>query len=144
VRWIGTKGQRQVQQLDSRPGLVFGANAAGDLAGYVRVSCPVEAGCQRAVIWYAGGGSLYLGTLGGADSWARDINGAREVVGLSTSPQGVNTGFFWSSSTGMLMLPVEARWAAANGLSDVRADGTRLVVGSDAQGTAVVWVFRVP
>ena len=91
-----------------------GANGTGDLAGLVRVSCSLGGGCQRAIIWYANGGSRELGTLGGNDSWARDINAAGEVVGVSTSSQG-NTGYFWSELTGMRQLP--SRLAAARRLT---------------------------
>ncbi len=44
----------------------------------------------------------------------------------------------------MLQLPIKARWAAANALSDVRSDGTRLVVGMDARAEPIVWVVRTP
>jgi uncharacterized membrane protein len=142
VRWTNVAGQWQIASLDSRPGAAYGANAAGDLAGRVSVLCALADGCDRAVIWYAAGGSRELGTLGGAHSWARDINASGEVVGASTSPTLGNTGYFWSESTGMLQLPVKGRWAAANALSDVRSDGTRLVIGMDAQGQAIVWVVR--
>jgi uncharacterized membrane protein len=91
-----------------------------------------------------GRGSRELGTLGGAHSWARDINASREVVGLSTSPRVGNTAFFWSELGGMFQLPFKGRWAAANAVSDVRPDGTRLVVGISSQGVAVVWVVRNP
>jgi uncharacterized membrane protein len=94
------------------------------------------------VIWYVAGGSRELGTLGGEHSWARDINSNGEVVGGSTSPTLGNTAYFWSESMGMLQLPVKGRWAAANAISDVRPDGTRLVVGMDSQGQAIVWVVR--
>jgi probable HAF family extracellular repeat protein len=98
------------------------------------------------VIWYAAGGSKDLGTLGGEYSSARDINATREVVGISTASNGVNTAFFWSESLGMLQLPLGKglRWAAANSLSDVRPDGTRLIVGTDSRGNAVAWVVRNP
>ena len=101
-------------------------------------------GCQRAVIWYATGGSRELGTLGGKDSWARDINATGEVVGASTSPSVGNTAYFWSNSRGMLQLPFKGRWAAANALSNVRPDGTRVVVGTNSLGQAVAWVVRNP
>jgi probable HAF family extracellular repeat protein len=142
VRWVLVEGVRQIEQIDSRPGIVRGANANGDLAGQVTVPC-TQGSCVRAVVWYAPGGSYDLGTLGGNESWARDINASGEVVGLSTSATGTNTGFFWSLSTGMLQLPAN-RWAAANAMSDVRSDGSRLVVGMDSQANAVVWVVRVP
>lgn len=144
VRWTSTNGLWQIQQLDSRAGTVHGANTTGDLAGAVSLPCSIDGGCQRAVIWYAGGGSLELGTLGGAHSWARDINASREVVGSSTSPRVGNTAFFWSESMGMFQLPVKGTWAAANAVSDVRPDGTRLVVGMNSQGVAVVWSVRNP
>ena len=143
VRWIRIPGQWQIEELDVRSGTAAGANANGDLAGHVTIPCAVGGDCLRAVIWYAAGDSLDIGTLGGAVSWARDINAAGEVVGLSTTAQGVNTAFFWSQSVGMYRLPVN-RWAAAYAVSDVRLDGTRLVVGTDAQANAVVWVVRTP
>ena len=144
TRWTGPQGERQIEVLDARRGVVLGANATGDLAGYVTTPCASADGCQRAVIWYAAGGSKELGTLGGEHSWARDINGSGEVVGGSTSTRLGNTGYFWSESMGMFQLPAGKRWAAANGVSDVRSDGTRLVVGMDSQATAVVWVIRNP
>ena len=143
VRWTGPAGARLIEELDSRPGTVRGANPVGDLAGYVTIGCALEAGCEQATIWYAGGGSRYLATLGGAHSWAFDINAAGEVVGLSTSAQGTNTAFFWSVTTGMFKLPAN-RWGVANAVSEVRSDGTRLVVGADAQANAAVWLVRTP
>ena len=101
VRWTLVGGQWQIEQLDTRPGVVYGANGAGDLAGHVSFPCALADGCNRAVIWYAAGGSFELGTLGGEHSLARDINGSGEVVGSSTAPRIGNTGFFWSPSRGM-------------------------------------------
>jgi len=142
VRWLLVEGVRQVQQIDSRPGVARAANGIGDLAGQVTVPC-AQGTCLRATVWYAAGGSYDLGTLGGSDSWARDINASGEVVGVSTSATGTNTGFFWSVATGMLQLPAN-RWGAANAMSDVRGDGSRLLVGTDSQANAVVWIVRVP
>jgi len=146
VRWTLVGGQWHIEQLDTRPGWVYGANGVGDLAGNVSFPCALADGCNRAVIWYAGGGSFELGTLGGEHSLSRDINGSGEVVGWSTAPGIGMTGFFWSSSRGMLQLqlPPKARFAGASGVSDVRPDGTRLVVGTSSQGAAVVWVVRDP
>jgi len=126
-----------------RPGFVFGANAAGDLAGQGSTPCALASGCQRTVIWYAAGGSTQLATLGGEHSWSREINAQQEVVGMSTSARGLNTAYFWSASTGMLALSGNQQ-VVANGLSDVRPDGTRLVVGMDAQANAAVWIVRTP
>ena len=143
VRWTGPAGARLIEELDSRPGSVRGANPAGDLAGHVTIGCALPAGCEQAAIWYAAGGSRHLATLGGAHSWALDINAAGEVVGMSTSSQGVNTAFFWSLTTGMFTLSAN-KVVVANAVSEVRSDGTRLVVGMDAQANAAVWLVRTP
>jgi len=145
VRWKTIGGAWEMEQLDSRAGLAVGANNVGDFAGSVSVPCTLTDGCDRAVIWYATGGTQELGTLGGEDSVANDINASGEVVGMSTSPMVVDeTAFFWSASGGMVQLPFRGRFAVANALSDVRPDGTRLVVGANSKAEAIVWVVRNP
>ena len=149
VRWVVINGQRQIQQLDTRPGTVRGANESGDLVGTVEIACPAVDGCHRAVIWSASGVVTQLETLGGELSSANDINAEGEVVGSSTTSDGVFTPYFWSASTGMLPLPTGSKGPASRNrgglpfaLSDVRPDGTRLVVGDS--GEAVVWIVRTP
>jgi hypothetical protein len=44
----------------------------------------------------------------------------------------------------MVHLSFKGRWAIAHALSDVRSDGTRLLVGSDSRGAPVVWMVRNP
>ena len=144
VRWRNVGGQWLIEQLDSLRGSVRGANAAGDLAGYVYVPCGSDNDCQRAVIWYTAGGFRQLDTLGGDDSVALDVNASGEVVGGSTSPRVGNTAYFWSESAGMVQLPFKGRFAAAYALSNVRPDGTRLVVGTNSQAQPIVWVVRNP
>ena len=56
VRWVVINGQRQIEQVDTRPGTVRGANESGDLVGTVEIACPAVDGCRRAVIWSASGG----------------------------------------------------------------------------------------
>ena len=137
VRWVLINGQWQIQQLDTRPGRVNGANASGDLVGKVEIACPAVDGCRRAVIWSASDVVTELETLGGEFSSANDINAEGEVVGSSTTSDGVTTPYFWSASTGMLPLPTgrgRNRGGQAFALSDVRPDGTRLVVGQQRGG----------
>ena len=143
VRWIGLPGGRQIHQLDTRPGAVRGANADGDLAGHVTIPCGLAEGCPRAVIWYATGDSLELGAFGGEKSWLRDINSAGEVAGVITSRTN-STPLFWSPSIGRLQLLPGNKSGVANGLSDVRPDGTRLVVGMESGKNATVWLVRTP
>ena len=156
VRWVFEGGQWVVEQLDFRRGAARGSNAVGDLAGWVFVSagdaslavpCGVAGGCQRAVVWSADGSAVTLGTLGGADSWAAGINASGDVVGGSTAPhvRNTNTGYIWfAESQRMVQLPFKGTSGCrANALSDVRADGNRLVVGASS-GNAVVWVVGNP
>jgi probable HAF family extracellular repeat protein len=142
VRWTRSNGAWQVEQLDSRPGAVTGSNPAGDLAGFVQVSCASASSCNRGIIWYAGGGSRELPTLGGGSTSPRAINAAREVVGLSSLSNGNGTAFIWSETAGMRQLPVSGgAWAFA--ISAARTDGTRLVAGAGGQPfSALVWVVR--
>jgi len=145
VRWRRSGGAWQIEQLDTRPGSVHGANAAGDLIGDVQLRCTPEPQCfYRGIIWYAAGGSRELGTLGGESTSPRAINAAGEVVGLSALANGTSTAFFWSETLGMRQLPVTGG-AWAYGVSAVRADGTRLVVGTGGNRSgALVWVVRNP
>ena len=147
VRWRLLVGLWQIEQLDALSGTVMSANAVGDLAGSVYVSCALADGCPRAAIWYAAGGSQLLGTLGGDRSGATDINASGEVVGFSAPTMGskFDTGFFWSESRGMVPLAPNGRdGVLAMALSDVRPDGTRLVVGADSRARAAVWVIANP
>jgi uncharacterized membrane protein len=145
LRWSLTNQAWRIEQLDQRSGAALNANAAGDLAGYVVVACEDPAGCDRALVWYASGASRELGTLGGPVSFAKGINGSGEIVGSSSpSAQASATGFFWSAASGMVQLPSSGRWAAANGVSDIRADGTRLVVGMNSRAQPIAWIVRSP
>lgn len=137
VRWRRVAGTWQVEQLDTRTGVVFGSNGAGDLVGYVQEGC-----CNVGTIWFVDGGTRTLPTLGGAGTTPRAINSAREVVGLSSRSNGTGWPFIWSETLGIRELPVsDGAWAF--GLSDPRGDGTRVVVGAGGRPFAAqVWVVR--
>lgn len=141
VRWRESAGQWTIEQLDSRRGRASGANVGGDLAGHVMDPCALANGCNSPVIWYADG-SLRTLSPGGESSWANDINATGEVAGIKTT-SGRGTAFIWSETLGTRDLAVKGSDGVARGLSDVRADGTRLVVGM-AGTTAAVWLVRTP
>lgn len=147
VRWRRVNGSWQVEQLDSRQGGVLGANSAGDLVGALGSACsPSETVCRTdiSIVWYANGGSRVLPSLGGGVTAARAINSAGEVVGLSTLANGNGVPFIWSETLGIRQLPLSKEgWAFT--ISDVRADGTRLVAGAGGRPfSAQVWVVRNP
>jgi uncharacterized membrane protein len=148
VRWTNVAGEWRIEELDTRRGEVRGANGAGDLAGFVVAACGAGSVCQRAIVWYADGSEpTQLGTLGGQDSLGFDINSAGEVTGIAMTRREAHTAFLWSSAGGMVQLPFKGRSAQANALSDVRPDGTRLVVGvavMGSRGEPAVWVVRNP
>jgi hypothetical protein len=159
-------GAWEIEALDALDGSVRNGNAAGDMAGHVYVPCgagtcqrgsiwyvhvyvPCGAGtCQRGSIWYAAGGSRQLGTLGGSASTVADINADGEAAGMSAVSAGRRAEeqrpYFWSVATGMRALPFSGRQAVAWALSDVRADGTRVIVGMNANSEAMVWVVKNP
>ena len=147
VRWRHMSGVWQIEQLDSRPGGVLGANSVGDLVGQVQVACasPSTGQCSRGMIWYENGTSRELSSLGGESTAPRGINAAGEVVGLSTLANGDGVPFFWSEATGMRQLPVNSRGGWAFAVSGVRSDGTRMVVGVGGRPSSpLVWVVRIP
>jgi uncharacterized membrane protein len=137
VRWTHVAGQWQVEQLDSRPSSVRGANSLGDMTGVIHVCGVVNSNCARAAIWYADGTSRILDGVDGENSSAYDINSAGEVVGMAGSSP-----FFWTPAAGASALPAEGG-AVPFALSDVRQDGTRVVVGAGGNPFgALVWVVR--
>ena len=147
VRWTGGPGARQIQQLDTRAGTVQGANAVGDLAGSVKVSCSTAGGCDHAIVWYAVGGVNELSPLTplGESSVATAVNSAGEVAGyLATGAH--STAYLWSPQLGVVQLPSNSRSAAARGVSSPRADGSRLVIGTVSVSgiRGAVWVVRNP
>jgi uncharacterized membrane protein len=147
VLWRQVAGAWEIEALDALDGSVRNGNAAGDMAGHVYVPCGAGT-CQRGSIWYAAGGSRQLGTLGGSASTVADINADGEAAGMSAVSAGRRAEeqrpYFWSVATGMRALPFSGRQAVAWALSDVRADGTRVIVGMNANSEAMVWVVKNP
>jgi uncharacterized membrane protein len=146
VRWTHVQGLWQAEVLHTLYGLggvVRASNGSGDLAGYIFVPCGGTSECQRAAVWHVAGGipQLHEGPYGGSSS-ALDVNASGEVVLLAPSQNGINTGFIWSETIGMRQIST-SRNAVAWALSDVRADGTRVAVGSESR-KPIVWTIRNP
>jgi probable HAF family extracellular repeat protein len=86
----------------------YALNNNGQAVGmyYTYAAPPASWGPAHAFLWQAGSTTLHdLGTLGGADSFAHDINNAGQVVGVSCTSYSVTTGtpkaFFWQDGSDM-------------------------------------------
>jgi probable HAF family extracellular repeat protein len=85
-----------------------------------------------------------LGTLGGASSYAADINSGNTVVGWSETPAGATHAFRWSAAQGMVdlgTLPGDAMSRAVAVLDEGVNGGGRILgmSGDDGRWTPVVW-----
>src|SRR5918993_1025721 len=82
-----------------------------------------------------------LGTLGGASSEAKGINGSGQVVGWSDNSSGVHRAFIYDSANGMKDLndsiPADSGWtitsaSAINNEGQIAATGHKVGVGTHA------------
>jgi probable HAF family extracellular repeat protein len=85
-----------------------------------------------------------LGTLGGASSYAADINSGNTVVGWSETPAGATHAFRWSAAKGMVdlgTLPGDAMSRAVAVLDEGVLGGGQIlgVSGDNGRWTPVVW-----
>jgi len=64
-------------------------------SGYICGNLPDSKGNTQAVQWYTGKDMVWLGTLGGRNSYACDINNLGHVVGHSNSKDGSLNTFLW-------------------------------------------------
>ena len=85
-----------------------------------------------------------LGTLGGASSYAADINGGNTVVGWSETSSGTTHAFRWTAAEGMVdlgTLPGDAMSRAVAVLDGPAETGALILgmSGADGRWTPVVW-----
>ncbi len=87
-----------------QPGLdtdAYGINELGEIAGRALVGPPIY---SHAVYWPEPITVIDLGTLGGDNSVARDINDDRVIVGHSDTASGETVAFIWHTDFGMQSL----------------------------------------
>jgi probable HAF family extracellular repeat protein len=102
--WTSAAGFQVTATLGGNETWVWGVNDAGDIVGQ---SNTVANGSDHAFIRLAGQTALTdIGTLGGGQAVANDINGAKQVVGSSTTSIGASHAFIWTQSEGMTDLGV--------------------------------------
>ncbi len=94
---------------------------------------------SRAFIWTRSAGMVDLGTLGGTESVAVDVNAAGQVTGWSRNASEQVRAFFWSAGTGMVDLGTlggaYSMPHAINASGQVAVTSTR----SDGLSAAFVW-----
>lgn len=79
----------------------FGINDQGEIVGVGAIGPPVR---YHAAYWPNPATALDLGTLGGDNSEARDINNDRTIVGSSETASGETEAFIWHADFGMKSL----------------------------------------
>lgn len=76
----------------------------GRAVGWASFHEPGRGSYNRAIYWPSFDSAIALGTLGGMNSWATDINGQQFVVGYSENADGNTQAFIWREDTGMQSL----------------------------------------
>ena len=103
-------------------------NNAGQIVGL----SPTSTGATHAVLWSAAGVIQDLGTLGGTNSRAIDINGSGQVIGSSQIAGDAATHFFlWSSGSGMQDLNTTVD-ASITSVVEINANGQ--IIGTYTTG----------
>jgi len=85
-----------IGSLSNQASYPAGINDTGDVVGYYYT----DAWLKRAFV-YSSDTMTDLGTLGGAEAWARDINNNDQVVGQALTVDGNWHAFIWDSANGM-------------------------------------------
>ena len=104
------------RDLGVLPGFESGAaavaiNPSGQVVGYsFKYLGELDTHRYHAFFWTEPDGMLDLGTLGGDDSWATDLNAKGQVVGFSTVAPRVFRAFSWTAAGGMVDLWHSAGW----------------------------------
>src|SRR5262249_38796477 len=101
---------------------------------------------SHAFSWTAAGGMIDLGTLGGAQSHAADVNEVGTVIGASSLPDSTAVhAFSWTAAGGLVDLGTlggtTSQALAINNLGQIA--GVSLT-RHDAEAHAVVWTHGIP
>ena len=92
----------------------FGLNQLNEVVGYSGAP-----GDIRAFWWTPILGMMDVGSLGGGNNYAVDVNNSNEVVGSTKDLQGRQRGFIWTLSQGLQILPsLGGNLTAAFGIND--------------------------
>jgi probable HAF family extracellular repeat protein len=118
----------------------FGINGLGQVVGRALLAPPIR---YHAVLWPNVSTVTDLGTLGGVNSEAHDINDDGVVVGFSQTESGDTMAFVWRADLGMQALGTLG--GAASRAFAVNASGQ--IVGESTTSTgavhAALWTFKL-
>ncbi len=108
--WDASGGMRSLPLGQYAAAYAYRINDVGQIVGYAsRIDAQTGQSFTRAVLWAPGDTGYViqdLGTLGGANAQAIDINDSGQVVGWAEAADGSQQGFIWDAAGGMRLLPV--------------------------------------
>jgi len=116
-------------------------NDRGEVTGHSRlcVGPPPCSPLQHAFYWSAADGMIDLGTFGGVQSFAFEIDNHGRVTGRYDEADGTLHAFVWSKATGKVDLPTLGGLGSSTG--SINARGQMTGRAQDASGVfhAVIW-----
>jgi probable HAF family extracellular repeat protein len=130
-----------VNSLGEVVGWSYGA-AGGYMAFLIR---PLVDGQGQPTQWFADDGTganslmVSLGTLGGANSWARDINDAGQIVGEADTAHGSTHAFLWQDGT---MIDLGTLGGSTSSAAAINASGQIVGWALDAAGQKRAFVIN--
>jgi probable HAF family extracellular repeat protein len=143
--WSEETGRRDLGIQPFGNSMAAAINDSGQVVGTAEVFKTVVVDGEETLelqihpfLWDAENGIRDLGTLGGTEAFAEDINALGQVVGRSTNEAGFTRAFIWDEVNGMRLLP-----SLANGGTRAAAiNDFGIVLGSENGVGGVMWDLR--
>jgi probable HAF family extracellular repeat protein len=149
--WDSVNGRRDLGLAPVGNSMVAAVNDSGQVAGTSEIletviidGMPESTFIPHPFIWDEANGIRDLGNLGGLGGFANSINSQGQVVGWSTTADGLQRAFFWSETSGIQAIPTiaggQSRAFAVNDLGQVLGseDGVGAFIWDQLHGAQVI------